>query len=55
MTPAPPHPPAKAEVDQSMSDETDQSAGAAPEGTKHFEYEGDDWQELAELIVSIDN
>ena len=29
--------------------------GAAPGGTKHFEYEGDDWQELAELIVSIDN
>ena len=29
--------------------------GAAPGGTRHFEYEGDDWQELAELIVSIDN
>lgn len=29
--------------------------GTAPEGTRHFEYEGDDWQELAELILSIDN
>ena len=29
--------------------------GAAPGGTRHFEYEGDDWQELAELIMGIDN
>ena len=29
--------------------------GTAPRGTKHFEYEGNDWQELAELILAIGN
>ena len=29
--------------------------GTAPAGTLHFEYEGDNWQELAELIMGIDN
>lgn len=27
--------------------------GDAPQGTKHFEYEGDNWQELAELLLRI--
>ena len=27
--------------------------GDAPQGTRHFEYEGDNWQELAELILRI--
>ena len=27
--------------------------GSAPEGCRHFEYEGDDWQELARLIQQI--
>ena len=29
--------------------------GVAPKGTRHFEFEGDNWQELAELIMKIDN
>ena len=29
--------------------------GTAPAGTLHFEYEGDNWQELAELIMGIGN
>ena len=27
--------------------------GTAPAGTRHFEYEGDDWTELVELILNI--
>ena len=27
--------------------------GSAPEGTRHFEYEGDDWFQLVELIQKI--
>lgn len=27
--------------------------GDAPQGTTHFEYEGDNWQELAELLLRI--
>lgn len=29
--------------------------GVAPKGTRHFEFEGDNWQELSELIMEIDN
>jgi putative hydrolase of the HAD superfamily len=40
-------PPQQAEADPSLL------PGKAPEGCIHFEYEGSDWQELAQLICSL--